>query len=206
MYALIREDGNELKDVLHMQEVCLNYIKEHIANVQKAYYTYFYNNNKPIHIDGIGEDEFRSYISSIKDAIDNHDASKFSDEEFYAYRREYNPTESERKQMEDDPEYKALIDEEYDKAWTHHFMNNDHHPKFWKVINGKYSENNSPKDMSLGAIIHMICDWESVSMYYGTNTLEWYLNNAKEEKNDMSDKTKDIVEQILRQIHGEFES
>ncbi|MCM1215902.1 MAG: DUF5662 family protein [Lachnospiraceae bacterium] len=202
MYGLIHEDGNNLEEVIQMEEVCLNYIKEHIANVQKAYYEYFYN--KPRYIDGIGEDEFRSYINSIKDAIENHDVSKFEDIEFYAYRREYNPTEFERKQMENDPDFKALIDEEYDKAWKHHFMNNDHHPKFWKVIDGEFSENNPPKDMTLGAIIHMICDWEAMSMYYGSDTLDWYKNKAKEEKNDMSEKTRDIVEQLLEQIHGEF--
>lgn len=202
MYGLIHEDGNNLEEVIQMEEVCLNYIKEHIANVQKAYYEFFYN--KPIYIDGIGEDEFRSYINSIKDAIENHDSSKFTDLEFYAYRREYNPTEYERKQMENDPDFKALVDEEYDKAWEHHLMNNDHHPKFWKVKDGIYSENNEPKDMTLGAIIHMICDWEAMSMYYGTNTLDWYLNNAKEEKSDMTEETRKIVEQILRQIHGDF--
>lgn len=198
---IIRESG-DVKEIIQMEQVCFQYISDHIANVQKAYEEYFVN--KPIYIDGIGEDEFRSYIESIKDAITHHDDSKFSDEEFYGYRREYNPTSYEREKLENDPEFKQLVDEEYNKAWTHHFMNNDHHPKFWKVIDGVYSDDNVPKDMSLGAIIHMICDWEAMSMYYDSNTLDWYTESATEEKRDMSENTKKIVEELLTRIHGEF--
>ena len=51
--------------------------------------------------------------------------------------------------------------------------------------------------MTLRAIIEMICDWEAKSLKFKSNTLEWYTNDAEDEKAAMTDNTKKIVEELL---------
>jgi len=50
------------------------------------------------------------------------------------------------------------------------------------------------------AIIEMLCDWEAMSLKFGTSTLKWYENDAKDEKAALSPKTKEIVEDLLYNV------
>ena len=143
-------------------------------------------------IKSISDDELKSAIISVKEDIENHDASKYSEEEFEPYRIKYYPTTNEKNA---DEETRKLIDFNSEEAWKHHYKTNDHHPMFWAD-----SENNSPRDMSLGAIIHMLCDWEAMSYKFGTSTLDWYNNKASKEKEAMTDRTKVIVEELLDRL------
>jgi hypothetical protein len=61
-------------------------------------------------------------------------------------------------------------------------------------------ETKIPRDMSLRAILEMICDWEAMGLKFKSDTLNWYENDAKDEKAAMSTNTKQIVEELLYNV------
>ena len=159
-------------------------------------------------------------VSAIRSDIMSHDDSKWSDEEFEAYRRKFYPTANETNVSDDT---KALYDSEFAEAWKHHFTNNYHHPLYWKwaeidgdtgsmsyqdfmklQVNGqigirKKAHPNAPK-MPLFAIIHMICDWASFQYITGKSTMDWYESHAQDEKADMDFATVLFVDELMNNI------
>ena len=159
-----------------------DYIDRHIKYVKKSY-------NEMIDNDWL----YSSYNSDIiaaldelKYIIDDHDASKYSDDEFYAYRQHFYPIEGE----EDN-------EEAYEEAWKHHYTVNDHHPEHW-IVDGQ------PTNMSMRAILEMICDWQSFAyINKGTASDFWYNNpEGKAEKSKiMTSYTINTVERILKLLN-----
>lgn len=168
------------------------YINEHIENVRKTYLKLFCNPNLHLDIEGYTDEQIHQIIEELEVIIRSHDMSKFGSEEFYAYRNRFFPTELEEMKMKTDSEYADSINMSFETAWQHHYLHNDHHPKFW----------GPNKDMSLLAIFHMICDWEAMSIKFNSKTIDWYNNKAKDEKEQFSPKTKRIVESVLEQLYG----
>ena len=198
MAVIIQNDMNSdiVEDTIQRnikEQEYLDYINEHISLVKKAYVMYF---APLIGINIISEyfsnNDFQLALSSSLEKIATHDASKFSDSEFDGYRAKYHPTD---KEIHANQTYIDMVNENYELAWVHHYTTNDHHPKHW--VDPKTGE---IADMTLPAIIEMICDWEAMSMKFDTNTMEWYENKAKDEKSAMSTNTKNIVEEILYNI------
>jgi anaerobic selenocysteine-containing dehydrogenase len=176
------------------QQEYYDYIVDHIANVHKAYELYFIPLLSRKHIsDIISDEEFRDAIISAKEDIDKHDASKFGEDEFDPYRERFYPTREE--QINDDNDYETFIHDRFEQAWIHHYTNNNHHPMYW--VN---KETGEIRDMTLRAIVHMICDWEAMSMAMGTNTIDWFQNKADKEKEAMSPNTLKLVNEILLHI------
>ena len=89
------------------------------------------------------------------------------------------------------------MEEEYSKAWVHHYTVNDHHPEHWYDFS-----TNTAKDMSLRAILHMLCDWESfhIANPKGEDTIDWWMNKAQKERKVMSPRTIAIVDELLFNI------
>ena len=121
-------------------------------------------------------------IDLFNEMIQEHDDSKFSEEEFEAYaQRFYNNGE------DDSLEFK--------ESWKHHYMNNEHHPEFWLG-----------EDMPYIYILEMICDWGSFGLVDKDKKdysalIKYYYDEAQNnlEKN-LSDNTKIIIESILDKI------
>ena len=110
--------------------------------------------------------------------IEEHDESKFSEEEFEPYAQKWFGDGKKT------PEYKA--------AWEHHYMNNEHHPEYWLG-----------EDMPYIYILEMICDWGSFSIASGNmkELSEFYFNKAKDDpEKNLSEATKEIIEDIISQI------
>ena len=174
----------------------LEYIKEHIYLVCMAYKKYFFpylqDDTLTINCPYVSDNEMRYYINQCGLHISNHDASKFSDDEFDGYRVKYFPT---LKEENLDDEKQKEIDARVDECWEHHYKNNPHHPKYWVD-----SETGAPTDMKLDAIIEMICDWCAMSEKFHNDVREWYEKDAVEEKKAMTDNTKQMVEFILNNI------
>lgn len=171
----------------------LDYINEHIRNVNKAYgYLFLPLLDIEIISDVLDEREFKNAILNVQKYIVDHDATKFSDEEFEAYRANFYPTDYE-KTLDDN--YQMMVKQEFEEAWRHHYENNRHHTLYW--LN---KETNTINDMDLEGIIEMICDWEAMSIKFNSKTVDWYNNKADKEKSQMSIKTKQIVEEILFNI------
>lgn len=173
-------------DVVEKKKEYMNYINEHINNVRKAYQKLFIDNSAYVINTWDDPDEMKRAIEDAYQFIKVHDFSKFSEEEFEPYRMKYYPTDDDKAI---DPE---VIVKNYQEAWKHHYKENDHHPLFW------CDEQGHPKDdMSLVAILHMLCDWEAMGMKFNTGTYDWYYNSAKEERDQMTENTKKIVEKLL---------
>lgn len=117
------------------------------------------------------------------DIIEEHDESKFSEEEFEPYaQRFYNNGEE---------------DLAFQEAWKHHWTHNEHHPEFWLG-----------EDMPYIYILEMLCDWGSFSIEKGdlTELSKFYYDKAKDdEEKNLSDNTKEIIEEILSKINSVLE-
>jgi hypothetical protein len=145
------------------------YIEEHKANVSK--FADWLEENLPELFDDID-------LEAFHEIIEEHDDSKFSEEEFEPYAQKWFG----------DGE-KTL---EYEEAWKHHWMNNEHHPEFWLG-----------EDMPYIYILEMLCDWGSFSIKSGNmkELSDFYYNEARDdEEKNISDNTKKIIEEILEKI------
>ena len=194
------QDSNEAKAVHDQEEVYMEYIKNHKNNVIKAFNKLYgpvmaeYERTGTIEgfptNDYFGMEEFVRCIKYLIDEeiIVNHDMSKYSDSEFPQYRAHWDPTEKEKQAPQ---EYTDAVERAYQKAWEHHYQNNNHHPEFWYNF-----EKKEANDMSLESMLHMMADWASFRPDDLPGTIEWY-NTADEEKSFMSEKTKAVVDILL---------
>lgn len=179
----IRESATQL---VEKKKEYMSYINEHIENVRKAYQKLFIDNSAYVINTWDDPEVMKKAIEDTYWFIKVHDFSKFSEEEFEPYRVKYYPTDDEKKLDQD------LIEKNYQEAWKHHYSENNHHPLFW------CDELGHPKDdMSLVAILHMLCDWGAMSIKFKSSTYDWYYSKAKEEKDEMTENTKKMVEKLL---------
>lgn len=198
--AIIRESieeplfNDESIEKNNRQKEYQTYIINHVNNVKKAFEEYFlkYLYKSNIAIDLFSDEEFKDAIEKAQEKVRVHDASKWSDEEFDGYREKYYPTANELA----DPEFMDSAKERAEMSWEHHYKNNDHHQLYWKNEDGTFA------DMSLEAIIEMICDWRSFTIDKDPlGTIKWYeSDDSEEERSNMSAKTKEITEYILYKL------
>lgn len=163
---MIREDLDDY------QEEYKNYIIEHKANVKK-FADWLVENLPELFTDATD-------VETFYELIKEHDESKWSEEEFEPYAQRWHG--------------EGVKTPEYDLAWKHHWMNNEHHPEFWLG-----------EDMPYIYILEMICDWGSFSIKSGNmrELSDFYYNKAKDdEEKNLSDATKEIVEEILTKINS----
>ncbi len=147
------------------------YIEEHKANVKK--FADWLKENLPEIFFDYGVDP-----NVFDEVVEEHDDSKFSEEEFEPYAQKWFNNSG-----------KTL---EYEEAWKHHWTNNEHHPEFWLG-----------EDMPYIYILEMICDWGSFSIDKGDfgELSKYYYDQAKDdEEKNLSDNTKIIIEEILTKI------
>lgn len=164
------------------------YINNHISNVVEMYNKLFIPLLQLEELNSfISLEELKYNIVRLSKTIYKHDLSKWSKEEFDPYRYHFYPTDEEKK----DKLYNLKDEQQFEKAWEHHYKNNPHHPKYW---NGK--------DIPLVFILEMLCDWFAMSKHFGTDCYEWWVNEADKERQAMTDKTIQIVEEIFK-ILGE---
>lgn len=150
------------------------YVLSHKANVKK--FADWLRTNCPEVFEGVN-------INAFNLQIEEHDESKFSEEEFEPYARFWY---NDKDHYDYDPEYEA--------AWDHHWMNNEHHPEYW---NGD--------DMPLLYILEMLCDWGSFSIKSGDlhELSNYYYDEAKDDdEKGLSEATKEIIEEILTKINS----
>ena len=160
------------------QEEYRNYIEEHKDRVKQ--FAEWLRGQLPEIFDGIDFDDFNELIQE-------HDDSKYSEEEFEAYAQHfYGPNKNNKNDLE------------FEEAWKHHWMNNEHHPEFWLG-----------EDMPYIYILEMLCDWGSFSIASGDfkELSEFYYTKAKDdEEKNLSENTKVIIEEILEKINSVLSS
>lgn len=158
------------------QEEYKKYIIEHKERVKQ--FADLLKENLPEIFEGLD-------ISTFDDVIAEHDESKFSDEEFEPYAQKfYGKQDINGKPLDYVPGF--------DEAWKHHWLNNEHHPEHWLGENMPYIY-----------ILEMLCDWGSFSLDKGDlhELSKYYYEQAKDdEEKNLSDNTKEIIEEILTKI------
>jgi hypothetical protein len=187
---MISLGSNSLEKNQKEQEY-IDYIETHRENVRKAYDKYFAPLlNTEVNLNSCSNEEFQIALKDSINNIDIHDESKYSDIEFEPYRLKWYPTDDEKLAIRE-PDIAIQLYEDYDAATYHHVKNNPHHTAFW------VQEDGSIKDMNLKYIIEMLCDWLS----FGNDIRVWYKNKAEKERNEMSTRTKEIVEELMDLIY-----
>lgn len=148
-----------------------DYILAHQARVEK--FADWLLEHCPEVLDEVDPDVFWDLIKA-------HDESKFSEEEFEPYAQKWFGD--------------GIKTPEYEEAWKHHWMNNEHHPEYWLG-----------EDMPYIYILEMLCDWGSFSIDKGdlSELSDFYYNKAKDDPDkNLSEKTKTIIEEIIEKINS----
>ena len=162
----------------------LDNITENLDSYQEEYKQYIINHKKRVtkFADWMKENLPELFnepgLEDFDELIAEHDQSKFSEEEFEPYAEHFYGSKDN--------------DFEFEQAWEHHYTVNEHHPEHWMG-----------SDMPLIYILEMICDWGSFSIDKGdfTELIDYYYSKAKDdEEKNLSDNTKEIIEEILSKI------
>jgi len=132
----------------------LDYLEEHINNVQKAF--------KEIEIKCkdmrfITDDLF---YHTLHAEVERHDLSKLSEYEFIQYRKAFFPVDG-------DPKY------DMSEAWEHHKTMNPHHWENWTSQTGCKIH---PDDWEIDCA-HMVIDWMAMGYKFGDTAKEYYETN-----------------------------
>ena len=175
LFKLIDEITEDIKSTeTEKREEYMKYINNHIDAVKKAFDIF-----SKIDWNGIITEED---MVVLQYRINKHDQSKYSDEEFEPYRKNFYPIND--IELED-------CEEEFNNAWIHHYTNNDHHPEFW-------IKDGIPDEMTIPAICEMVCDWQGMAFVKGGSALSYY-NSIKDTENDknLAIATREILEIIL---------
>jgi len=155
------------------------YVNDHIAHIHMAFTEFGPKLCKDIEeMINLHEDLYLL----VRPRILKHDESKFTEEEFMPYAQKFYAWKGMDKSQEE-------VEEEFNKAWDHHYKNNDHHPEYWV-------KDNIPTNMYPSAIAEMLIDWIAMSMARNQNMYEWWTNDkgGKDEKSKLMTKTDfDIV-------------
>lgn len=155
-----------------------NYLDNHIQGVKDV----FENTMLPRLIeDGIGNDT----INEIRALIDEHDLSKYSDDEWSAYRNHFY-----------DPEgHPRSHDVDFNKAWNHHQKCNPHHWQYWVLINDVDDPQLEPMEIPFKYVIEMLCDWQSAGAFYGNTAYDWY--DAHKDRMIFHPNSRELVEKYI---------
>ena len=137
------------------------YIERHISNVRKCFAIYGEQLCERLGVD----------YDRLADMINDHDRSKYSEEEFEGYRVYFYPTE-----YENDEGNKQYRKNKFDSAWLHHLRNNAHHPEYWL-----YTDEDGvvrAKDMDPLHIAEMLLDWTAMSITKGDTTYAYWMGHG----------------------------
>lgn len=151
----------------------IEYLKRHSVNIRKAFDIYGAFIARLLYCN----------LEELNVRINNHDASKYSDAEFNAYRKRFFPVDESEAITDDSDEFK--------NAWEHHYLANSHHPEH-------YFKYGSPHEMPNIDIAEMILDWIAMSYEFGDTAYSYYDSSSK--SSIMHPNTKFKVEYLLHEL------
>lgn len=165
-----------------------NYLEEHIKNVKIAFEWMLIN------IPELFKDYDSEYLGEVLlNRIDQHDKSKYSEEEYFDYCEYFYGSNKDTKETL----------ENFNAAWLHHQHYNPHHWQHW-VLRQDDGETIA-LEMPFEYICEMVADWWAFS--WKNNDLyeifSWYDNNT--EKHIFHENTKSQVENILNMIRNKLD-
>lgn len=187
----IRERQIELIDIQSIRKLerqYLNYVSNHVDNVNKAWEQMKANKNcieiiKTAKIPGKVDCDLTIFLAGMDVQIRVHDNSKYKDDEWDGYRKNFYPIdEAEKKANESD----------FQLAWKHHYEHNMHHWDYWY-------HSNLMNEMPLSFVIEMCCDWIAMSMKFGGTVDKWYEGEKK--KIHLGKAQEDVVVRLLKAFY-----
>ena len=132
----------------------LDYLEEHFKNIERA----FEEVVKALDGTAIIGDDY-AYWTMLRSDVVYHDISKFSEEEFVAYRAKFYP-------VEDSPELYDC----FEPAWENHKKENNHH---WESI---CNEDEGKVGLIERNIFHRSIDWTAMGYKFGNTAHDYYMN------------------------------
>ena len=130
----------------------------------------------------------QEFYNKMIDRIAAHDNSKFSEEEFEAYRKYFYPI---------DEKEKSEVKDAFDKAWQHHLECNDHH---WQH---RKDSTEFTEETQL-AILENVCDWMAMGYVFGDRPYEYYEEHK--EAITLPSKDKEFLEFVIYALEKDCES
>ena len=158
LFESIQENLQEAEDLDKCIKDYSEYVDAHIQNVMKAWTE---------EVSKIDDEFIQTHLDEILEKVKNHDLSKWSNEEFDAYRANYNPINDEEK-INNEANFQA--------AWWHHFQNNGHHWQHWTGEDGELLPIEDIDKVKL-AYVEMICDWQAMGYVFGDTAKQYYDSN-----------------------------
>jgi hypothetical protein len=164
--------------IMDQEQEYRNYIRKHRANVKSAFVIW---REKSI----LGSVLFNEEsLFNMEQLIDTHDLSKYSKEEFEAYRKEFFPIDGETSDKK-----------EFSMAWNHHQKSNPHHWQYW-VLPKKIENEAIPIPMCY--VVEMLCDWTAMSFQKGGSVTEWFESELP--KMIIHEKTKETIRNLISEF------
>lgn len=151
------------------------YIEEHLQNIRDA----FVELSTCPDLDWLITEDLSCKLFT---RILLHDLSKYSEEEFNAYRKYYYPINEEEKNN-------AKVD--FEKAWKHHYENNDHH---WQA---RVNMTNMTEHLKL-ACLENICDWLAMGYKFNDRPIQYY--NKHKNEITLPQVQIDFIEKVLNDL------
>lgn len=165
----------ENKMIKKQEEKYNKYIEEHRNNVMKAY-------NELISCSLVYQYGGQEMLDKLKDRIVLHDLSKYEEEEYDAYRKNFFPINQEEKENNK---------EAFEKAWQHHWKNNSHHWQY-RQNNKDFSQDNIEDVLN---VLENICDWLAMGYKFNDRPYQYYEKNK--DKIILNEKEKRFLEHII---------
>ena len=180
----ILKESKYYKNEEEAKEAYHKYIKGHVANVQEAL--------KLLHTLEIPFVE--EHYDELTEICSVHDASKYSDAEFFPYLHHFYPTN----------EKEANLEEEFDHAVTLHVLNNRHH---WNCQDWIDYETGSlkggfDKDVYLLYTVERICDFLAMAYQHSESPYSYWDDNK--ETFTMPDYAFDFMDDIIHKVPKDF--
>ena len=180
-YITILKEADEVKNTLNIKcNEYLDYIDNPKANVKKAWQD---------DVSTLDDDFIKSHKDELDEIIENHDNSKYEDDEFGPYRAKYYPVNEEESATADGP---------FQVAWKHHYDNNPHHWQYWTDSHGELDDEKYDSEKVKLAYIEMLCDQLAMSMQFNNRPDEWYESNKDNMK--LYPEEKRYYEDLLKQV------
>ena len=156
----------------------LDYLEEHILNVEKAW-SELQDKCKDMRFMW---DDY--YYFSIQDAVEAHDISKLSEQEFVQYRKAF---------------YSAKNEPKYDmsEAWEHHKRENPHHWENWTELGW----GNPAAEVHC---VHMVIDWIAMGYKFGDTAQFFYEKN--QDKINIPKEAVSFIYKIFRRLDSRKEN
>lgn len=156
------------------------YIERHRENVEKAAW-YMIEECKELNTFFMDEELCYQFLQ----AISKHDLSKYSLEEYDAYRKFYHPI---------DDEERNSAQEDYMAAWAHHLAHNNHH---WQARSDK-KDFDPNKLEDIVPLLENIADWLAMGYEFNDRPYQYYEKNK--DKIILHPKEKTLLEKIIYEV------